>query len=99
MVKNLENGCKRLHAIVSGRVQRVGFRYFVMNTAVQLALSGWVKNKWDGNVEVLAEGSQEKLDDLLQALHQGPPSAIVESVEVEWSQAEGKFHRFHVKFS
>jgi len=65
---------QRLHATIEGRVQGVGFRYFVITLAAQKALSGWVGNRLDGSVEVVAEGTQEALNSLLKALHQGPRS-------------------------
>lgn len=87
----------RLHATVKGWVQGVGFRYFVLETAVQLGLSGWVRNCWDGRVEVLAEGEKSLLEDLLVALQRGPRVAHVSDVEVEWRAATGEFNGFNVR--
>jgi acylphosphatase len=66
---------------VSGRVQGVGFRYFVQNRAQELGLSGWARNTADGRVEVYATGTPEKLSDLAAALHAGPPLSDVRRVE------------------
>jgi acylphosphatase len=65
----------RLHAFVEGIVQGVGFRYYVQDQAARLGLKGWVRNRWDGSVEVLAEGSRDNLDHLLNALYRGPRAA------------------------
>lgn len=87
----------RLHAVVSGRVQGVSFRYFVLEQALGLDLDGWVRNRWDGSVEVTAEGPQPKLEILLQALRQGPPMARVEDVDFTWMEPTGEFIGFNVR--
>jgi acylphosphatase len=68
---------------VRGRVQHVGFRWFVARAAQGLALGGWVRNAEDGSVEVSAEGPAERVEQLLTALRRGPPHAMVQSVEVD----------------
>jgi acylphosphatase len=76
---------KRLHATVRGRVQMVGFRYFVIERARQLRLSGWVRNGDDGaTVEVVAEGPEDALRALESALREGPRGARVDAIDVEW---------------
>ena len=67
----------RLHAFVEGDVQGVGYRYFVIDNARSLGLTGWVRNRFDGSVEVLAEGPRAYLEILIDALQQGPRSARV----------------------
>lgn len=86
----------RLHAIVKGRVQGVGFRYFVVDAAEILELTGWVRNRWDDNVEVLAEGDQANLEQLLKALQRGPRSAFVSDVDFDWEKPTGEFTTFRV---
>lgn len=77
---------QRLHAIVRGRVQMVGFRYFVAAQAELLGVTGWVRNGEDGSsVEVVAEGEAEPLLKLEQLLYEGPRSAVVKSVDADWS--------------
>jgi len=88
---------KRLHVIVEGRVQGVGFRYFVQETAIELELKGWVRNRWDGSVEVLVEGDPDVLNQLLEELHRGPRSSIIERVIPQWLPATGEFSRFSVR--
>lgn len=87
----------RLHATVHGRVQGVGFRFFVMETARDTDVSGWVRNRYNGTVEVVAEGSQEELDKLEKALKQGPRSSNVTRVDAHWHAATGEFSGFTVK--
>ncbi len=86
----------RLHATVEGRVQGVGFRYFVLDTAQALGVTGWVRNRWDDTVEVMAEGERPVLEKLLAALQRGPRAAFVSKVDVEWAPATGEFKRFGI---
>ncbi len=86
-----------VRAIVSGRVQMVGFRAFVSRNASALDLTGYVRNLDDGSVEVVAEGEKEKLDKLISFLWRGPRSAMVEDVKVEWSEKTGKYSWFAVR--
>ncbi|OGO31990.1 MAG: hypothetical protein A2136_05805 [Chloroflexi bacterium RBG_16_54_11] len=94
-----DEGKSRLRAKVVGRVQGVSFRYFVLEQAESLDLTGWVRNMWDGSVEVLAEGLHQNLEELLTALRVGPPMAKVANVEVEWQSYLGDFSDFRVKSS
>ncbi len=68
--------------IVKGRVQGVGFRWFVEREAQMLGLAGWVRNNPDGSVEVLATGTREQVNGLHSKLRQGPRAARVDEVEV-----------------
>ncbi len=86
----------RLHALVDGRVQGVGFRAFVVDMAEILDLTGWVRNMDDGKVAVLAEGPRDKLEKLLEYLRRGPRGSWVSGVEQEWQAATGEFTRFSV---
>ena len=74
----------RLHAVITGRVQGVSFRYYVVEQAETLYLSGWVRNLWNGAVEVVAEGERQNLETLLEALRNGPPMANVADVNFDW---------------
>jgi acylphosphatase len=87
----------RLHAIVEGHVQGVGFRYFVLNKAQQFNLTGWVRNTANGDVEVMAEGERNRLDDLLEAINKGPRSSFVTRVIEKWDSPQGEFERFDVR--
>jgi acylphosphatase len=87
----------RLHSVVEGRVQGVGFRYFVLSKANQLNITGWVRNTAEGNVEVIAEGDRTELEDLLSELRKGPRSAFVSNIKENWDTPSGEFHNFSVR--
>ncbi len=88
---------KSFRAIISGIVQGVGFRYFTYRRAVALGLTGYVRNLADGRVEVVAEGEEENLRQLLKELKVGPSYASVENVEVEWGMFTGQYSQFEIK--
>jgi len=87
----------RLHAIVSGIVQGVSFRHHTRREAQRLLLTGWVRNRPDGTVEVVAEGSRAQLERLLAFLQVGPPAARVSGVEATWERGSGEFTAFEIK--
>ena len=87
----------RLDATVSGRVQGVGFRYFVLREAMDLGLDGWVANTPDGTVRCIAEGPRDRLERLLALLEEGPAAAIVDHVSAAWMPATGTLGRFAVR--
>jgi len=89
---------QRLNATVHGRVQGVGFRFFVLQQAWALGLSGWVRNLSAGTVEVLAEGNMASLQELLVALRQGPDAAFVRDVKYHYSPATGEFRDFDIRY-
>lgn len=88
----------RVHAIVHGYVQGVNFRYYATRTARSLGLSGWVANRRDGTVETIAEGKRSDLDEFLDFLHRGSPSASVQRVDCEWNRPTGEFSSFRVRY-
>ena len=76
--------------LVSGRVQGVGFRWFVEREAHILGIAGWVRNNHDGTVEVMAQGTRDQLAGLHSRLREGPRAARIDSVEVsDESPSEG----------
>jgi acylphosphatase len=87
----------QLHAWVQGKVQGVGFRYFVRQRAVELSVTGWVRNLSDGRVELLAAGSRPDLEALLAAVRQGPRGSQVTDVQLEWGTAGAGMQSFAVK--
>ena len=87
---------KRLHAIVSGNVQGVGFRYFVQKTALKSGLAGWVRNLSNGDVELEAEGEQPKLDDFLATIRTGHPWAQVSDVAITRLEGSKKYDDFEI---
>lgn len=83
--------------LVSGRVQQVGYRDFVVRQAKALGVTGWVRNLSDGRVEMLADGDQDAIERFLVACHQGPQLARVEDVSafpVEDRAVKGFTKRF-----
>lgn len=93
-----EEAQEQLHAIVFGRVQGVNFRYFTIQEAARIGVVGWVRNRADDTVEVLAEGTRAQLEQLIHFLHRGSPSAYVEQVDVTWRKASGEFSDFTVRY-
>jgi acylphosphatase len=88
----------RLEAIVTGLVQGVYFREYTRREAVRLRLVGWVANRPDGAVQVVAEGDKAGLHQLLDFLHRGSPAAHVERVTAVWAPAAGEFTDFRVRY-
>ena len=93
-----EDEAAQLRAVVTGEVQGVGFRYWTRRQARDLRLTGYVRNRWNGTVEVVAEGQKRSLQDLLSQLSQGPRSAWVQQVSAEWRLHTGTFRSFEVRF-
>ena len=87
----------RLHLVISGRVQGVGFRFSAYDEAKDLALAGWVRNLASGEVEIVAEGKQENLQILAAWAHLGPPSAHVTQVREDWLEFAGEFTEFRIR--
>ena len=88
---------ERLDAVVRGRVQGVGFRWYVVRLAANLELVGWVANDTDGTVRCVAEGRRATLETLLAGLREGPPGARVDSVQDTWLPPTGRFDGFGVR--
>jgi len=89
---------KRVHLYISGLVQGVFFRANTKERAISLGLTGWVRNLPDGRVEVVAEGEEEKLKELVKWCHKGPPAARVKMVEVSWEEYHGEFEDFQIRY-
>ena len=92
------SGQKRIDAIVKGRVQGVGFRYFVQREASKLGLTGEVKNLPDGNVRVIAEGDESALKKLIQKLREGPSMSRVQEVSVNWENGLDQYQSFEISY-
>ena len=71
------------HIVITGRVQGVGFRYWLYKTAVRNNINGWVKNKISGEVEALLIGNDLDIDNLIKLCKKGPPSSKVAKIEVQ----------------
>ncbi len=87
----------RVHLLISGRVQGVAFRYYTQDIAQSLGIKGWVKNCWDSKVEIVVEGEEEKVKKLISWCYQGPGSAIVERIDMEWEKYRREFNSFGIR--
>ena len=87
----------RLEATARGRVQGVGFRYFILRRGMELGLTGWVANESDGSVRCVAEGTRSDLEALLETMERGPAGALVERVSATWSGATGTLRDFGIR--
>jgi acylphosphatase len=83
--------------VVRGRVQGVGFRWFVEREAHLLGVAGWVRNNSDGSVEVLAAGTPEQLAGLRSRLHSGPRAARVDNVQESEAKPEPNLRTFRIE--
>lgn len=89
---------QRITVRVTGRVQGVGFRNFTQMRARRLGVNGWVRNERDGSVRLVAEGARDALEDLVDAVKEGPRAARVENVSVDWKEPDDTFDTFRVRF-
>jgi acylphosphatase len=87
---------KRVHLIVRGRVTGVFFRAATQREARRLGISGWVKNRPDGNIEILAEAEEDAIREMLSWAQHGPSAARVDDVEVRWRSYTGEFSDFRI---
>jgi acylphosphatase len=84
--------------LISGRVQGVGYRYFAQRSARQNEITGYVKNLFDGRVEVFAEGEEVQIERFIGDLRQGPPFGNVENMEIKAIPCQDRYDSFHVAF-
>jgi len=83
--------------VVSGRVQGVGYRYFIARNASELGINGYVKNLYSGDVEIVAEGRKEFLEELIKKAKSGPPHAYVDTARIEWLEFNDKYDNFEIR--
>ena len=83
---------------VQGRVQGVGFRYFVFKHARRQGLKGWVRNTSDGDVEAYFEGEKEQIETMLDLCKTGPVGSIVKDVNFDWISPQGTWNDFDFKY-
>lgn len=88
---------KRVEVIISGGVQGVGFRMACQHEAVRLRVRGWVRNRWDGKVEALFEGTPDAVDGMIAWCRRGPIAAQVEDVVVNEAPAGPHFGGFNIR--
>jgi len=82
--------------IVSGIVQGVGFRYFIARLASELGLNGYVKNLWNGDVEIYAEGRIEFIEEIVKKAKEGPSHSRVSDCKLEWLDFANKYNKFEI---
>ncbi len=87
-----------VHLVAHGRVQGVGFRFFVRDKAVHRGIKGWVKNLPDGNVEIVAESEKEILTNFIDSVKKGPLFGTVSELEVEWAEPKNTYKNFSITF-
>ena len=88
---------KQVHCVVRGRVQGVFFRASAQREAKRLGLTGWVRNLSDGSVEIVVEGEDEQVRELLQWAQHGPSAARVDRVDTRWRSYTGEFSDFRIE--
>lgn len=89
----------RVQLKIHGRVQGVFFRAYAVQKAQDLGdVMGWVANESDGTVQLIAEGPENKVHDLVDWCHSGPSTAQVKKVEIEWGQYSGEFDEFDIRY-
>jgi acylphosphatase len=93
-----EKTIEELHAVVHGYVQGVGFRDFASRRATSLGVRGYTRNRGDGSVEVVAQGTRSALESLLVALRQGPSAGEVDEVETTWRKPNEHFRSFSIRY-
>ena len=89
---------KRVHLKIHGRVQGVLFRHYTKKTALRLGLTGYAKNLPDGTVEVVAEGNEQALNELIEFCKHGPPAAYVTKVDITYEDFKNEFDEFGVRY-
>ena len=87
---------RQIRMLVSGRVQGVFFRANTQKKAASLAVKGYAKNLDDGNVEIVAEGTEDALQQLLDFCRKGPPGSEVSNVSITYEDAAGEFEDFRI---
>ena len=86
----------RVNIFISGRVQGVAFRYFTEGAAKHLGITGWVRNLPDGRVEIIAEGPDDKIEELIKLIKKGPSNAVISRIQVGSEKPTGEFNSFDV---
>lgn len=88
----------RAHVFISGRVQGVFFRANTAEKARDLKIKGWVRNLPDGRVEAIFEGDEDKVKEMIDWCHHGPPAARVDDVQVIWEDFKNEFYDFSIRY-
>ncbi|MFQ6002241.1 MAG: acylphosphatase [Candidatus Zixiibacteriota bacterium] len=86
------------HLLISGLVQGVGYRWFVMRKANEYNLKGYVRNLYTDDVEVEVEGNRGLIQEFIKELRIGPRSAHITDIKIQWGDYQGKYKNFDIKF-
>jgi len=89
---------KRAHLIIHGKVQGVFFRAYLRERSEQFKLTGWAKNTFDGNVEVVLEGEESAVKQVVEWCYSGPADSEVKKVAEKWEKATGEFQDFSIQY-
>jgi acylphosphatase len=95
MSSQLQNNLT-VNMVITGTVQGVGFRYFVLRQAQELGIYGWVSNKPNGDVEALAQGDKEDLDQFIAKVKQGSAFSRVDNVILNWDDGQENYTSFEI---
>lgn len=87
-----------IHLLVHGYVQGVGFRYFTKTNATRFGIVGWVRNNYDGTVEIWGEGTKLRLEQFIQAVRRGPTHSQVNQLDIVWQSPQGENHTFNIQY-
>jgi len=97
MAEKITTNLSRAEIIVGGLVQGVGFRYFVLNTALKLKLKGYVKNLYSGEVLAVVEGEKITIMELFELMKLGPSHAYVKTFSIMWTSFNAEFTTFEIR--
>jgi len=89
---------KRMKVLFTGRVQGVGFRYSVCRIAQDFNVTGYVRNLWDGDVELVAEGTEEELNSFLYSIRNSKLDRYIIQDQISWNKPTGEFDQFGISF-
>lgn len=87
-----------IHCVVSGHVQGVGFREYIQRSADKYELTGWVRNRQDGTVELVAQGVPDSLKEFIECVNEGALGSAVEGVSVDWRTAKRHYEEFSIRY-
>ena len=97
MAEKIKSDLSRAEIIVGGLVQGVGFRYFVLRTAIKLNVKGYVKNLYSGEVLAVVEGDKIKIMELFEQMKLGPSHSYVKSFSIMWTTYNAEFSSFEIR--
>jgi len=97
MAEKIKSDLSRAEIIVGGLVQGVGFRYFVVRTAMQLKLKGYVKNLYTGEVLAVVEGEKVNIMELFEQMKLGPSHSYVKTFSIMWTSYNAEFSSFEIR--